>query len=876
MNDEATAYYTDTIDQLTLGLRFIQNEFGNCSRPRIGWQVDPFGHTREQGSIFAQFGFDGLFIGRDDILDELERAYTKTREMLWKASPNLGESADIFTGLLPIGYATYPYMCFDSSCSDDPIIDNPDSDEYNLEVKLAEFLVYTEFEAAQFKTSNLVMTFGGDFQFTNAKQNFKNLDKLIYHVNQRRNETKVNAFYSTPSCYLYSLYKANKTWPLMTEDFVPYASRSHTYWTGFYTSRAALKRYVRTTSNLLQGVRQLVSYSTLKDNTTISRINALERALGVVQHHDAVSGTENQHVANDYSKRMASAIIGLVDSLPDVLSSILGAKPASTVPVFYCPLLNISECLPIENSNNIKAIIYNPLAVKTSSWIRIPLATSDYSVVEVNSGQELMYDVVPVDPQTKLIPERQSKANYEIVFNAENLPPLGFKVYIIKKLSKLAKIKENRVGKKTQKHTKAGEIALENEFLKLSFDANGNLKSLYNLETYIQSELSQDYCYYKSKEGDNKKGDTQSSGAYIFRPQEDTPVCYNVRNFTVYHGTLYDEIQQNFTDWLSQTIRLYKNATNAEFNWQVGPIYADDQVGKEIIFKMSTDIKSDGLFSTDSNGREMLERKRSFRHGIPDFPLSERVAGNYYPINSRIFVKDAKKTTRQITLITDRSQGASSLQDGSIEIMLHRRILHDDGFGVHENLDELGIDQKGLIVKGKLNLLFNNSEASAKLHRQLAHEVSMQPLVLFDTSDDSAIPYENLNGWSATTEGLLPKNVHLLTLMKDFAVTDQQDYMLVRLEHFYEHNEDPVYSEPVQVDLQALFNKTFTITSIEELSLGANMGVDELNNRLKWNGEKDVNAPKIVRKPLVEKTFSPYVFNLNPMQIRTFRIKYSR
>ena len=39
MNDEATAYYTDTIDQLSLGLKFIQNEFGDCARPRVGWQV---------------------------------------------------------------------------------------------------------------------------------------------------------------------------------------------------------------------------------------------------------------------------------------------------------------------------------------------------------------------------------------------------------------------------------------------------------------------------------------------------------------------------------------------------------------------------------------------------------------------------------------------------------------------------------------------------------------------------------------------------------------------------------------------------------------------------------------------------------------------
>ena len=140
MNDEATAYYQDIIDQLSFGLKFIKDEFGDCARPRVGWQVDPFGHSREMGSIFAQFGYDGLFIGRDDMLDELARAATKTREMVWKSSPSLGKSSYIFNGLLPIGYATYPYLCFDQKCSDDPIIDNPDSDEYNLDEKVNLFL----------------------------------------------------------------------------------------------------------------------------------------------------------------------------------------------------------------------------------------------------------------------------------------------------------------------------------------------------------------------------------------------------------------------------------------------------------------------------------------------------------------------------------------------------------------------------------------------------------------------------------------------------------------------------------------------------------------------------------------------------------------
>ena len=117
MNDEATTYYTDIIDQQTLGLQFILKEFGECARPRTAWQLDPFGHSREQASLFAQFGFDGLFLGRIDYQDKNARTKAKTREMLWQASANLGEQAQLFTGVLENRYSPPQGFCWDDFCS---------------------------------------------------------------------------------------------------------------------------------------------------------------------------------------------------------------------------------------------------------------------------------------------------------------------------------------------------------------------------------------------------------------------------------------------------------------------------------------------------------------------------------------------------------------------------------------------------------------------------------------------------------------------------------------------------------------------------------------------------------------------------------------
>lgn len=70
--------------------RKLNDCFGECGRPKLGWQIDPFGHSSEMASIFAQLGYDGVILGRIDFQDKKARLTNKSMDMVWRGSNNLG------------------------------------------------------------------------------------------------------------------------------------------------------------------------------------------------------------------------------------------------------------------------------------------------------------------------------------------------------------------------------------------------------------------------------------------------------------------------------------------------------------------------------------------------------------------------------------------------------------------------------------------------------------------------------------------------------------------------------------------------------------------------------------------------------------------
>uniref|UniRef100_A0A8D8PLF5 Alpha-mannosidase n=1 Tax=Cacopsylla melanoneura TaxID=428564 RepID=A0A8D8PLF5_9HEMI len=845
MNDEAAVHYTSTIDQFSWGLRRLNDTFGKCARPRVGWQIDPFGHSREQASLFSQMGYDGFMFGRLDYQDKRHRLDRREMEMIWQGSESIGHKGNIFTHALYNTYSAPNGFCFDILCGEAPLVDDEQSPEYNIKDKIDAFLKYVKTQGSHYTSNNIVITMGDDFNYQYAHRNFKDLDQLIKYVNKRQDS--VYAFYSTPSCYLKAVNAQNLNYTVKTDDFFPYCSDNHACWTGYFTSRPTTKYFERLAFRFSQVTKQL---DTQIDAQT--DLAPIKEAVGIMQHHDAITGTEKQHVAYDYARIVFSAINETHNVTEEALKKLLIKEDnghADNIVFYSCLKLNMSECEISERAQNFVVTLYNPLSHPVDYNVRVPVQSSVKYTVHNGSGIEITTQTLPIHPAILNNPARKSSiARVDLVFKAAQIPPLGLLSFFV-------------TGTPSDEiHRPRGSNDVNfvgNNNLGLKLNHDGSIKSV--ITQSKESSFSQEFAYYIGASGDNRVFERRSSGAYIFR-NNGSSIPIVVNSSLTYNGNLVSEIHQTFSvPWINQVIRLYKDTDYIDFQWIVGPIPIDDGNGKEIItrYSMNGHLSNQGVFYTDSNGREMLKRVKDYRPTW-NYEVNEPISGNYYPVTSRISLK----AESNLTVLVDRAEGGTGMQEGQAEIMVHRRLLHDDAFGVGEALNETENDQ-GLVVFGHHSVLVNKRADQESL---LQLEQFHAPWTFLTPANDFS--WET---WIHMTRGRysgltrpLPSNVHILTLE-----AWKHGTVLLRLEHIMERSNGDASSTPVRVNIENLFTK-FTILSARETNLAANEWLED-SQRLVWKSNQVDEVVQTAKSGKVD--LNDIV--LGPMEIRTFVLEVS-
>ena len=883
MHDEAVAHFSDMIDQTARGHLWLVETFGESALPKVGWQIDPFGHSLQQANLVgAAVGFEATFLGRADYGDLDRRRESKALEFRWVpesagASPKTGA----FVGAI-LGSGNYgpPNGFRWDTLADDPIDDDPTSPGYNSP-RVVDAFVAASFEWSQrfagaSAGGDIMFTMGEDFNYMNAHLWFSQLDKLIQLVNA---DGRMNAFYSTPAAYIRA--KKSTRWgappdavdpdpaaalELVEDDFFPYSDAPHAVWSGYFSSRGGLKSFIRSSSGFLAASRQLAVASMLASSASSPHLSVLasaalrplEDAVATAQHHDAVSGTSQQHVACEYARLLsrgrasAAATVSaalspeaapastllqqplaasasrralLADAAP-ALSAPFAATPRATPLLVECPFLNVSICAHTSSllapGHTARLVIYNPLGWEYTAVIRLPVpAVARLTLRDESTGapvasaqlappsvdalllRALHFHNLGVEPPSEEINAR------ELTFTLP-LPATGAVALLLTSLPGGADsdIAGDVVADATPLPVApAAPLSASphdgppNGFA-LSFDGDGRTLSLRSGSTSASLRLS--FASYFEAGRDAPDGG-QSGGAYIHRPLGNASVDDAVLE-SMLSGPAGVEARMVASPWATLTLRLLRHAPVFEISWRVGPIpmEGDPPVGRTVALRVTTDIDSGSLLYTDANGRGLLRRVRDTRSTWALNATAEPVALNVYPIASCAALSDGDSTA--LSLCSDRSAGVSSLVDGMMEVHVARRLAADDGRGVGEALDEkhcgcCAHDSPPAALTGTLRVSLRPHArlAGAAVPTQMALDRAL--LILFGPAAPAGATPPLPPPLLASP---LPPSVHLLTLLQL-----PPSSALLRLTHVFDPvpgpGSDAALSSPAIVDLATLF-----------------------------------------------------------------------
>ena len=706
VNDEATPLYYNIMDQIRIGHQFLLEEFGIT--PKTGWYIDSFGHSAGNAFINAQMNFENLVLGRmhKDYLELMKDR--KMTEFYWEP---FGSSSNkkILTHVLPIHYG-YDLFMQNLGAYNDEFIGN-------IRMILDDLISHFELILKGIKHKNIMFLYGDDFRFKD-EQLFLNIDSLIksitnntYERGYSRDELKIrfgkyeniNIFYSTPEKYFAYVKRdlSQKNEDLITfsnKDFYPL--RDECFWTGYFTSRPYLKGNIRKASNVFYSLSKYFAFNKfLNEEITkdmVSSLDKLRDAVGLTQHHDAITGTCTQGVSSYYINKLNDEINNAESLLSDTIQDKYQARIG---PICYNNFIVYGSESDKDCSNNfvisddsedqkIKIGIYNPIFTTyskvTSRLINIEILNSEFEY-EIEGVKSDFFCVSDQLIDLKLFNyKNKCYLNFFYDFSHEE----EFIFITIKRTT--TKI----MNEKYFKFKKGGKIKL--------VENGKNIKNLilnpknfeFNLEYYNEDQeiIKLNFTYYDGMYYVNAGSCTD--GAYIFSPYNKYPdrikIDYNnsfyymgqlgisivTRNkhasftiFTIFYNPFFIKVEHIFD-------RMENNYFLKRFS------FGYSFVLKTSINNLDKDNKP--VFYTDSNGVEVIKRTIDrFEYTESDFPFT---AGNFYPVTSFMSIEDENKN--KVTVFNDRAQAGTGYVPGSLIFVLQRMTYGMDNKGMQESLND--------------------------------------------------------------------------------------------------------------------------------------------------------------------------------------------
>ncbi|XP_062317922.1 alpha-mannosidase 2x isoform X1 [Osmerus eperlanus] len=729
MTDEANAHYFAMIDQLIEGHQWLEKNLGVI--PQSGWAVDPFGHSATMPYLLKRANLTSMLIQRVHYSIKKHFASSRSLEFMWRQAWDPASGTDIFCHMMPFYSYDVPHTCgpdpkiccqFDFKRLPGGRVNCPWKvpPRAVVEANVAEraHLLLDQYrkKSKLFRSKVVLVPLGDDFRYDKAlewDQQYLNYQKLFDYMNSHP-EMHVQAQFGTLTDYFNAVYKANNVaqgarppdYPVLSGDFFAYADREDHYWSGYYTSRPFYKNLDRVLESHLRGAEILFSlavaharhvgmegrYPTLD----YALLADARRTVALFQHHDAITGTAKENVVIDYGTRLLRSLIGLKKVIINAAHFLVMKN--KDIYRFYQgePFLETDDRRATQDSLPQRTLIeldpagprylvlFNPVEQERLCVVTVLVNTVRVRVL-TEDGQTL-----PVQLSGQWSTPTQMSAE---VFQASfmvRVPALGLAVFHLydsadSPMTLRSETLLRLSGRGGQTARASDPLPLRSQpadpqpffvtsqALTLGFSGSTGLLETVRLKDDPQEvKVQMQFVTYGTRTSKDK------SGAYLFLPdgkakpysQREPPVV------RVVEGPLFSEVVTHYQHF-EQTVRIHNvpgvDGLSVDMTTMVD---IRDQANKELAMRLVTDIQSGDTFFTDLNGFQMQPRRHFLK-----LPLQ----ANFYPMPTQAFIQDGQ---HRLSLHTAQALGASSLDNGQLEVILDRRLMQDDNRGLGQGLKD--------------------------------------------------------------------------------------------------------------------------------------------------------------------------------------------
>ncbi len=301
--DELVASVDGRLQQLQLGHDFLVRHFGPTAQPRVGWKIDPMGASDVTPLLFTGAALPVVVQARIPYQLKDSLLASQRGELWWCSGPGWSgnrANACVLAHILE----SYSALCTQGFDFDQYRTPSPPVTPENVAARAQVLVDFVRGWGNATATPLVMVPWGGDFRWQNGSFYFGNMSRLMAHVNANPALYQLDLRLATVSEYLRdvaALYP-NRSLATLEGPFEPYdgisaSDAANGYWTGLLSSRPEIKRAARRGEASLRPASLLAAVSGSSADVA-DQLAAANANLGILPHHDAITGTCNAGIFN--------------------------------------------------------------------------------------------------------------------------------------------------------------------------------------------------------------------------------------------------------------------------------------------------------------------------------------------------------------------------------------------------------------------------------------------------------------------------------------------------------------------------------------------------------------------------------------------------